>query len=57
MKQKLFRDLGERFYNWRKGKKVRFIYGTRGKDLDGKIDRILGLIEDAERKKKRCFNR
>ena len=57
MRQRLLRDLGKRFYEWCKGDKVKFVYGTKGKGLDKRIDHILGLIEYSKGKKKRCLNR
>jgi hypothetical protein len=52
MDQKLLRDLGKDFYEWRKKDKVKFIYGTKGKGLDEKIERISGLIEYVKSRRK-----
>ena len=51
MKQRLFRDLGERFYEWRKSDRVKFLYGTEDKDLDSEIERISEFIEYVRGKK------
>ena len=44
LKQDAFRDLGEAFYEWYRAGKVKFVYGTEGKPLDGEIGRMIGLI-------------
>ncbi len=52
MKRELFRDLGERFHEWHKTDKVKFIYGTEGKNPDNEIEHISELIEYVKKKKK-----
>ena len=51
MKREAFRDLGERFYDWHKAGRVKFVYGTEGKDLNEEIKHILELIEYIKKKK------
>ena len=51
MKREAFRDLGESFYDWYKAGRVKFVYGTEGKDLDKEIKHISELIEYIEKKK------
>jgi len=55
MKKELLRDMGERFYGWHKGNKVKFVYGTEGKDLDREIEHIRELIEYVKKKKERLL--
>ncbi len=52
MKKRIFRDLGCSFYDWYKTNRVKFVYGTDGKDLDIKIEHISELINYVKKKKK-----
>ena len=51
MDRRLFQDLGQKFYEWHKTNRVKFIYGTSGKGLDKKIERMSELIEYVKKKK------
>jgi biotin synthase-like enzyme len=51
MKRRLFRDLGKMFHGWYRAGRVKFVYGTQGRDLDEEIKHISQLIEYVKKKK------
>jgi len=52
----MLQDLGRSFYDWHRAGKVKFIYGTGGKNLDVEIERIAALIKYVKNKKKSLKN-
>ena len=51
MKREVFRDLGQMFYDWYKTDRVKFVYGTEGRDCEIEIEHISELIEYVKKKK------
>ncbi|MBF0569709.1 MAG: hypothetical protein HQL18_02915 [Candidatus Omnitrophica bacterium] len=52
MDKRCFQTLGQRFYEWHRGGKIKFEYGGGSKDLELEVERLIGLINYVEDKKK-----
>ena len=52
MTDQMFRDLGRVFHEWYKNDKLKFIYGTEGRNLNTEIERASRLVEYVKHKKK-----
>ena len=51
-KNEVFLNLGQAFYEWYRSDKLKFVYGTEGKNLETEIERISELIEYVKDKKR-----
>ncbi|MBF0486353.1 MAG: hypothetical protein HQL16_07570 [Candidatus Omnitrophica bacterium] len=52
MNKRYFQVLGRQFYQWYQDNKIRFEYGGHSKDLELEVERLTGLINYVEKKKK-----
>ncbi|MBF0123506.1 MAG: hypothetical protein HQL21_08925 [Candidatus Omnitrophica bacterium] len=52
MDKRFFRTLGKQFYDWYRDNKIRFEYAGHSKDLELEVERLTGLINYVEQKKK-----